>query len=154
MNEDYILNSINYFIDGLSNYYSPIFVYTSFLLIIILLFLPFWIEDVYRPSRIKRIAEKYGLDYTRANKSYSIKDEFIPDYRENIVEGTIKGKKILIYDRIAHRHWIVVLILGLLWMVKRATVFSVDGIEKSAFNPWGVASIRKIDSVLAKLAKE
>lgn len=154
MDEDYILNSINHFIDDLSNYYSPTLVYLSFFLIIVLLFLPFYIKDVYRPSKIKKIAAKYGLDYKRVDKPYSVKDEFIPDYRENIVEGIIKGKKILIYDRIVHRNWIVVLILGLLWMVKKGTIFSVDGVEKNYFNLWGVASIRKIDSVLSNLAKE
>lgn len=154
MSEDQMLNAIDRFINYLSNYYSPTFVYASFLLMILLLFFFLWQEDGYRPFQMRKITKKYGLRYTRVEKSYSVKDMFIPDYKENIIEGGINGKKILIYDRIVQRSWLRMLMAGTVLGIDKFTVAFVDGSKKQfPYSLRGIVSVKKIDSFLADLVK-
>lgn len=153
---DKIADSVNSFPFYLSdNYSSSTIIFSGFAFILFLGGFLLWRRDVYRPSQMKKIAEKYGLDFTGTDKDQpldTIKNTIFPDYRENIISGRIKGEDILIYD------WTKLKLPGFIphrIYILRCTVVSINGSEKR-LNNWhmnGVASIKKIDAILTDLVK-
>jgi len=99
-----------------------------------------------RPSEMKDIAEKYGLKYTRKDRPFRIKDLFMPDYRENIIEGKINDNDILIYDRITN-----VFDIDIGARSKSFTIIAVNGVEEKRDSSCRRVEVKKIETKLANL---
>lgn len=107
---------------------------------ILLAMLLLWLGIGDRSIRMRELARKYDLSYIGRDKPFSWKDWFLPDYKENIIEGKINDRDILICDHITTIFDDMLLVRS-----KRITTLTIDGAESK------ISSVKKIDNVLSEL---
>jgi hypothetical protein len=95
---------------------------------------------------MKNIAEKYGMNYVRKDGTSKIQDLLLPELRENVISGKVKGRDVLIYDY-------TTTLVGLrLPHYSRYTVIKIDGIEKKKSDFWETfAKIKEVDNAFSFL---
>lgn len=118
--------------------------------VVFIVYLIISVKDYFfRSSQMREIANKYNLNYTNPKKQFF--EMSLPNTRKNnIIEGKMRDKNILVYDftQLSGREGRSVL--------HRTTIIYVDGRKKAELRSFftGFGSIKKIDKFLNDLVKE
>lgn len=111
------------------------------ILLIILVVLPMqWYNVFSRARQMKKLAEKYNLTYTKPALFGLLGIPRLFEEKGNVIEGILKGKKVLIYDLAGGNSRLPIY----------KTVVTIDNKEKD-LSKSSLAPIEKIDFLLAEL---
>jgi len=98
----------------------------------------------YRPIQLKRIAERYHLNYTKTKERFFIINK--PSVRKrNLIEGKINTKTVKIFDAITEEY-----VFGIGAMSHKTTIISLNG-EQKIYT--GLFDAKKIDILLSDLKR-
>lgn len=140
-------------VNSLFKEYWPVIGFSIFLLLLI--YMPIYLFVVlkdyfYRPFQMKKIAQKYNLNYIEPKRNF-IEIDNPPEIQKNILEGKINDKDILIYDFIDMEAYPY----GLNGFSRKITICSVNGVKNEIKGfITGFGSVKKIDNFLNDLARE